>query len=71
MKIWLTLGPLRCLCNGARGEDLADGGTAGMSRSVMELAVKIWMTVGPLRCLCNGVRGEDGRLWSSNLLKEA
>ena len=59
-KIWLTVGPLRCLCNGARGEDLADVGTAGMSRSVMELAVKIWLTVGSL-----------GRLWSSNLLKEA
>ena len=23
MKIWLTVGPLRCLCDGARGEDLA------------------------------------------------
>ena len=63
MKIWLTLGPLRCLCNGARGEDLADSGTAapaGMSLRLIELAMKIWLTVGSL-----------GRLWSSNLLKEA
>ena len=51
MKIWLTVGPLGCLSDGARGEDLADGGTAGMSRSVMELAMKIWLTVGPLGCL--------------------
>jgi len=31
VKIWLKVGPLGCLCDGARGEDLADGGTAGMS----------------------------------------
>jgi len=31
VKNWLTVGPLRCLCDGARGEDLAEGGTAGMS----------------------------------------
>ncbi len=31
VKNWLTVGPLGCLCDGARGEDLADGGTAEMS----------------------------------------
>ena len=55
----MTVGPLGCLCNGARGEDLAHGGTARWDVSVMELAVKIWLTVGPLRCLCDGARGED------------
>ena len=31
VKFWLTVRPLGCLCDGARGEDLADVGTTGMS----------------------------------------
>jgi len=59
VKIWLTVGPLGCLCDGARGEDLAVSGTTGWDVSVMEIAVTIWLTAGPLGCLCDGACGED------------
>jgi hypothetical protein len=36
VKIWLTVGPLGCLCNGARGEDVADSGTAGWDVSAAD-----------------------------------